>query len=480
MHRVVLESPADLAGWRREARRLAAAGVPPEAVEWTVAGEPAGLPLEAATAPGAAEPAPAAALTVPRAFLELAGMAVLHSDPRRFALLYRLLWRLQRRRGLLEDLADPDVARLAALARAVRRDIHKMHAFVRFRALELEGAEHFVAWYEPDHHILAAAAPFFVERFANLAWTILTPAGTADWDGESLRFGPGATLGQAPGEAPGRAPGEDALKALWRSYYASTFNPARANPKAMRAEMPARFWRNLPEAAEIAPLLRGAAGRVAAMVERPPLPPVVRRGAEVGAAPAAPPEGGLARARAAAAGCRASPLWQPATQTVFGEGPPGARLMLVGEQPGDVEDLQGRPFVGPAGQLLDRALAEAGIDRAAAYVTNAVKHFKYVPRGKRRIHQKPGSLEIQACAPWLEQELALVDPRRVVALGATAAQALFGRAMPIGRSRGRLMALGERQALVTVHPSYLLRLPDAAAREREYRAFVADLRLAAG
>jgi DNA polymerase len=475
MHRVVLESQTDLAGWRGAARRLAAAGVAPEAVEWAVAGEPAGLPLEAGAAPGGALPeaAPTGALTVPRAFLELAGMAVLHSDARRFALLYRLLVRLQRQRGLLEDLADPDVARLAALARAVRRDIHKMHAFVRFRALELEGAEHFVAWYEPDHHILEAAAPFFVERFANLAWTILTPERTADWDGQSLRFGPGATLREAPGE--------DALEALWRSYYASTFNPARANPKAMRAEMPARFWRNLPEAAEIAPLLRGAAARVADMVEQPPLPPVARRGAEPPAAPVPPAAaGGLAGARAAAAACRACPLWQPATQTVFGEGPDKARLMLVGEQPGDAEDLQGRPFVGPAGQLLDRALAEAGIDRSAAYVTNAVKHFKYVPRGKRRIHQKPGSLEIQACSPWLEQELALVDPRIVVALGATAAQALLGRVVPVQRSRGRLMPLGERQALVTVHPSYLLRLPDEAAREREYRAFVADLRLAAG
>jgi DNA polymerase len=471
MHSVVLAGPTDIAGWRREARRLAASGIPPEAVEWREAGAPAGLfeppapPSEAATR-SAARP-----LTVPRAFLELAETALLHRDPGRFALLYRLLWRLQRERKLLEDLADPDVARLAALARAVRRDIHKMHAFVRFRVLEVDGAEHFVAWYEPDHHILEAAAPFFTERFANLLWTIITPELSADWDGETLRFGPGAQLRQAPGE--------DALEELWRGYYASTFNPARANPKAMRAEMPARFWRNLPEAAAIAPLLRGAATRVEAMVDAAPLPAVARRGAEIAATAAPASTGGLDAVRAAAAACRACPLWQPATQTVFGEGPAGARLMLVGEQPGDLEDLRGRPFVGPAGQLLDRALAEAGIARHQTYVTNAVKHFKYVPRGKRRIHQKPGSLEIQACAPWLEQELALVEPRLVVALGATAAQALLGRAVPIGRSRGRLLPLGPRQALVTVHPSYLLRLPDEAERAREYQAFLADLRLAA-
>ncbi|MDB5397625.1 MAG: phage polymerase-related protein [Rhodospirillales bacterium] len=152
--------------------------------------------------------------------------------------------------------------------------------------------------------------------------------------------------------------------------------------------------------------------------------------------------------------------------------------MLVGEQPGDVEDLKGKPFVGPAGQLLGRALAEAGIDREALYVTNAVKHFKFVPRGKRRMHQKPNSLEIKACRPWLEKELALVDPALIVALGGTAAQALFGRAVPIGKSRGQVIDLAGRKSLVTVHPSYLLRLPDEESRHREYTAFVADLRLA--
>jgi DNA polymerase len=152
--------------------------------------------------------------------------------------------------------------------------------------------------------------------------------------------------------------------------------------------------------------------------------------------------------------------------------------MFVGEQPGDVEDIKGRPFVGPAGQLFDRALAEAGLDRGEAYVTNAVKHFKFVPRGKRRIHQKPKSTEIKACNPWLEQELALVEPALVVALGATAAQALFGRAVPIGKLRGQVMELAGRKVLVTVHPSYLLRLPDEEVKRREYAAFVADLALA--
>jgi uracil-DNA glycosylase len=184
--------------------------------------------------------------------------------------------------------------------------------------------------------------------------------------------------------------------------------------------------------------------------------------------------------RDAAADCRACHLWKDATQTVFGEGPQHAQVMLVGEQPGDKEDLAGKPFVGPAGQVLDRALEEAGIDRKKVYVTNAVKHFKFVPRGKMRLHQKPNTSEIRACRPWYEQELASIKPDLVVAMGATAAQSVFGKITPINRNRGRLIELGGGlKALVTVHPSYLLRLPDADAKALEYRRFVNDLKLAA-
>jgi DNA polymerase len=184
--------------------------------------------------------------------------------------------------------------------------------------------------------------------------------------------------------------------------------------------------------------------------------------------------------RIEAAECRACPLWKDATQTVFGEGPTHAPLMLVGEQPGDKEDLTGKPFVGPAGQMLDRALNEAGIDRNKLYVTNAVKHFKFVPRGKIRLHQKPNTAEIRACRPWYERERAAIKPVLVVAMGATAAQSVFGKITPINKNRGHLIALDDTtQALVTVHPSYLLRLPDQSARTREYRRFVDDLKIAA-
>jgi uracil-DNA glycosylase len=186
------------------------------------------------------------------------------------------------------------------------------------------------------------------------------------------------------------------------------------------------------------------------------------------------------RLREEAASCRACPLWKNATQTVFGEGPKHTPIMLVGEQPGDKEDLAGKPFVGPAGKMLDRALEEVGVDRNKVYVTNAVKHFKFMPRGKFRLHQKPTTPEIKACRQWYERELAMIEPELVVALGATAAQSVFGKITPINKNRGHLIDLEEgRKALVTVHPSYLLRLPDEDAKTREYQRFVEDLKIAA-
>jgi uracil-DNA glycosylase family protein len=193
-----------------------------------------------------------------------------------------------------------------------------------------------------------------------------------------------------------------------------------------------------------------------------------------------PDKSGLEELRGRAAECTACPLYKNATQTVFGEGPEHAPIMLVGEQPGDAEDLAGQPFVGPAGKLLDRCIMAAGIDRGRAYVTNAVKHFKWAPRGTRRIHSKPGSVEIAACFPWLEAEIAAVRPHIIVALGATAAQALFGRAFRVTRDRGRLMpSRWAPSAMATVHPSALLRAPDEAIRHRETEHFIADLKIAA-
>jgi DNA polymerase len=198
------------------------------------------------------------------------------------------------------------------------------------------------------------------------------------------------------------------------------------------------------------------------------------------AAPLVPEQPTLPKLRDAATGCRACDLWKTGTQTVFGEGSASSQVMLVGEQPGDREDREGHPFVGPAGRLLDEALEEAGIDRSAAYVTNVVKHFKWTARGKRRIHQKPNWSEIAACRPWLEAEIAVVQPRVLVCLGATAAQALLGRDFRVTQRRGELVETELAPvAIATVHPSSILRAQDDESRRAEYAAFVEDLRVVA-
>ncbi|MGE0666750.1 MAG: UdgX family uracil-DNA binding protein [Sphingomonadales bacterium] len=466
MRTVRLDGETDFGGWRRAARALAAEGVPPFDVTWTVTG---GHDLFAADA--SAPAAGACGVTVPATFLALAETVVLHRDPQRFGLLYTLLWRLRRERGLMEVGVDPLVAKLDRMARSVRRDIHKMHAFVRFREVRGEREPHYVAWFEPDHHIVAAAAPFFQRRFAAMRWSILTPEQSAHWNGMNLVIGGGAP--KPPAAA-------DGAEDLWRTYYASIFNPARLKVDMMRSEMPRKYWKNLPEAPLIKPLVEAAAGRASAMVGAEASPANVRPQRQehfMGKSAPAHEAGTIAALRAEAAHCKACPLWKPATQTVFGEGPANAEIVLVGEQPGDKEDLAGRPFVGPAGLLLDKALAEAGIDRERLYVTNAVKHFKFTPRGKRRLHQKPDSGEIEACRFWLDREFAVLKPRLVVSLGATALQSLAGKAMPINRNRGRIIRLNGLAVLPTVHPSYLLRLLDEAVRAKEYDRFVEDLKL---
>src|SRR5213080_2691801 len=206
----------------------------------------------------------------------------------------------------------------------------------------------------------------------------------------------------------------------------------------------------------------------------------MRTDAEEFARPAQPPDTtSWSAPREAAKDCEACHLYKGATQTVFGEGPKGATMMLVGEQPGDYEDVAGKPFVGPAGKIMDQALEEAGIDRSKVYVTNAVKHFKWEPRGKRRIHKKPNSREIAACRPWLEAEMRLVKPQLVVCLGSTAGQAFFGPSFRVTRERGKVLSSKLAPKVVaTVHPSSLLRQPDEESREREYERFVVDLRAA--
>ncbi|MGC8477864.1 MAG: UdgX family uracil-DNA binding protein, partial [Acetobacteraceae bacterium] len=409
------------------ARALVLAGIPPEATEFRI--DPA------AYAPPAHPPG---GFAVPRALVALAAQAIQARDDRRFALLYRLIWRAHAGVPVLEDRADPDLRHATRLAYAVRAEAHRMRAALRY--LPVEGRH--IGWYAPRHFVLEANARRLAMWFPDVATSILTPEASAHWDAAGPRFGPGVAAAAVPDDA--------ALAGVWSGFGAELLaaaGPGFGLPPAEAFEEP----RHRPDAARPFPVVLPAGG-----------------------------DAGLAAVAEEATGCTRCALAGPATQTVFGEGPAAPRLMLIGEQAGDQEDIIGRPFVGPAGQLLDRALEQAGIDRRTVWVSNVVKHFKFAWQGKRRLHQTPQAPEIEACRFWLDVERVRLRPALTVLLGATAARALLGRAVTVGRERGRALSLPDgAPALVTVHPSFLLRVPDEAAREREYAAFVADLRVAA-
>ena len=493
---VMLQGPVDLPGFRRAARRLLAQQVAPECVSWhSSSTRVQDLFAGTDTAPGEASAQAAAdapAVNVPPEFLPLCQSVILHSDPNRFGLLYRLLWRLVHEPGLRHDPLDADRVRAEHLAHAVRRDMHKMKAFVRFTSVQDEtfranptGGPLHVAWFEPEHHIAEATAPFFARRFTQMRWAILTPEASIRWDGSSIHFGPGASKADAPPA--------DAGEQLWLTYYQHIFNPARLKLKMMQKEMPRKYWKNLPEAQFISELTAQSAQRQATMIEQAPSTP--RRRIPVfkdGSAAIARAQTALALGQVqrgdkpltlqalndAAQRCRDCPIGQHATQAVCGEGPSNARVMVIGEQPGDQEDLRGRPLVGPAGQLFDQALAELGWQRSKLFITNAVKHFKYEPRGKRRLHKTPSQQEAAACAHWLEGEISLVQPEAVIALGATAAASLLGRHVAVMSERGQWFTRADGlRVLVTLHPAALLRTPPEFQAEA-YAAWLKDLRQA--
>ena len=469
----VLDSETGFDGFRREARSLLAQGVRPEDVDWSVRGANGGLFVGWGGTPAqqaGVSPQPTE-ITVPAFFVDLARTVILHRDPQRFTLLYRLLWRLVHEPALRHDPLDDDLLRARQMSKQVGHDMHKMRAFVRFRPVQDEAGETtHVAWFEPAHRVVDANAPWFRRRFANMRWAILSPDACVHWDLRELRVEAGADRTQAPAA--------DAGEGLWLTYYRNIFNPARLKLDMMRKEMPRRYWANLPEAVLISPLAAAAQERSAHMVATEPAP---RRHRSMAIAPVrmSPQAGTLESLHAQVLACRDCPHAGAATQAVNGEGAMHPALMFVGEQPGDQEDLHGRPFVGPAGQLLDRALAQGGIDRSQVFLTNAVRHFHFELRGKRRIHKSPGQREAAACAQWLEHEIALVQPQALVALGATAARALLGRAVAVTQERGRWhMRADGRAVLVTLHPSALLRMPPAE-QTNAFAAFVSDLAAAA-
>lgn len=459
--------------FRDSARRLASHRIAPVEVRFSV--DPVPPALFSGSLPDGPGPQ---ALRVPKAFPDMADALSCIRSGEGFSVAYALLCRLQEAPRLLANRGDRDVARAGVLCKAVSRDMHKMKAFLRFRDLApgQDGRRRFHAWFEPTHRIEERVAGFFCRRFGDMDWIIRTPEVTVAFRDGDLHM---AEMANA------RPDDSDDLERFWQTYYRSIFNPARLKVKAMQAEMPKKYWKNLPEAALIPELIDSAQRRTQAMRAAAPTDAPTRaaritpRFARL-AAPVPAEVACLEDVPAALNACTRCGLACRATQAVPGVGPRDARVMVVGEQPGDQEDLTGQPFVGPAGQLFDAVAAEAGLDRAAVYLTNAVKHFKFSARGKRRIHQRPDVGEVAACQWWLDTERRLIAPDLIVAMGATAAQALTGDGRAITQRRGRVEQTGDgTPVLITFHPSYLLRQPDLARAAADRAAFRNDLARAA-
>lgn len=470
MHTVHLDEHADFAAWREQARGLCAAGLRPDQVRFV----PPDRVEPALDFGQAARPAARRKVVASKEFLERAERAVCVAEPARFDHLYRLLCRLQDQPSLMRNTVDDDVRWLTEADKAVRRDRHKMHAFVRFRKVgeREDGREQFMAWFEPSHFIVELATPFFTRRFPNMDWAIVTPYRTAVWNGEELRFEPGGTKDDVPSE--------DVVEEQWKTYYSSIFNPSRLKVAAMKAEMPVKYWNNLPEAALIPELIGGSRERERQMMDSlnfdpNPIADKATFQPEHVEKDLSPPDVDALWEQVEV--CRRCDLWDGATQGVAGVGPDDAALMIVGEQPGDKEDLSGKPFIGPAGLLLTDLLREAGLDREQAYVTNAVKHFKFEVRGKRRIHQNPSASEIKACNVWLDREIELVKPKLVLCLGGSAARAINGRPIKVGEYRGRVLTREDGlKFFITSHPSYILRVQRYEEVPTARPAMVEDLR----
>ena len=463
--------------WRAAALRMLAANVSPEAIDWRVDD------LEHGAASGHLEPtsgsfdfnanqtgndeavsalrpvesaAPSLVVNISKTLAAQLSDAALYRDPRRWAFLYKVMWRWHQGDRAVASPADVDGARLQHMAKAVRRDKHDMIAYVRFRqcAQHAAGEPEYVAWYEPAHDILAWGAEQFAQRMGRSTWLIATPLGAASWDGVTLhlKYGHAQRSPIAP----------DAAEALWLAYYRSTFNPARLNESALHQHMPVRYWKGLPEGMLIPSMISEAKSGARRLAQASGIGALDGKAISIEAEAAQPSRSAPGSLDA----CRRCELWQHATQAVEGEGPADARIVLLGEQPGDQEDLSGKPFVGPAGQLLDEAIQRAGLRRSDLYLTNAVKHFKWTPRGKRRLHKTPAQREVQACAVWLEGELQRVRPAVIVTLGATALSALLGEKVSLQGYLGDSFELNGMRVIPTYHPSFALRRDDVGGREQ--------------
>lgn len=485
MKTIILKKQGDFDEWRTTARLLLQDEMRPEDVFWHYHSAPTLFDGERASSPSEKySPAQQSQeFLVPKQFINLAKNVICHESKGSAALLYRLLYRLQRDKTLLEKIYDIDTATALSRQKAVCHDIHHMHAFLRFKEICSLGNDNFrrcfTAWYEPQHFIIAEAIPFFCRRFTDMDWQILTPKGSAFYFNKRLFFG--EPIFKKPQN-------KDEIEELWKTYFASIFNPARLKVKTMQSHMPKKYWSNLPEAEIIDSLVDNAETRIETMERQPVLqPPLFHSRLSERHAQNSVQTNFRSRTTPETSdilndsirSCKRCPLHCSATQAVCGEGPENASLIIVGEQPGDREDLVGRPFIGPAGQIFEKTIEKIGIERDEVYITNAVKHFKYELKGRKRLHKRADRSEIERCRWWLMKEIDIVKPKLIVAMGKTALFSLTDLNEPLSGLVGKIIETEEKiPVLVTFHPSYLLRIKSEELKKQETARFEQSLQLA--
>ena len=438
--------------WRTKARQLLAEKVLPHNIHWKCEEFEFSFGEEFRLRPITKE------FTLPREFVETAMSVSAYRDDSTWDLLYRIAWRLlYEDRKLLEITIDPEVRELMARRHSVGRDIHKMHAFVRFREIKNEEDSIFMAWHRPDHRILRLAIPFFKDRFNGMNWVIMTEDESVAWNKKELTFLPGIGKVELP---------PDEKEELWKTYYSSIFNPARVKVNMMKKEMAVRYWDTMPETQLISSLLDEASNRVKKFEEANPM----MRRIEYNSS--------LSEIHETMKKCQSCGICAESHGPVPGVGPFDAKLAIIGEQPGHQEDLAQIPFIGPAGQELARALEKVQIERRDIYLSNAVKGFKWDKGSIERKHRTANSKEISACRPWLQNELNLIKPKILVCLGRLAAQSVVGKLIKLEDLRGRFFSTPLcDKTIVLPHPASILKIKDPEEQELSRQSFWREMQM---
>lgn len=437
--------------WRMKARELLAQKIPPHQVNWQAdtQGFSFGTFFENKNTP--------ADIKIPRDFFEQAFVASCFRDDSIWSLLYRLAWRLVfEDKNLLKIEIDPDTVELNAKVRLVNRDLHKMKAFVRFKELKQDENESlFMAWHRPDHRITRLAAPFFKDRFNGMKWVIMTEDETILWDKKEIHFLEGVEAYELP---------QDEKEDLWKTYYSSIFNPARIKVSAMKKELPVRHWKTLPETELITSLLDEAPARLKEFYDSQTAPAQIQEFTS------------FEELNKAILKCKSCGICEKSSGPVFGEGPLDAEVMILGEQPGNEEDLAGKNFIGPAGQILNEALNQVGLKREEFFVTNVVKSFKWVQTYDMRQHRTADAKEISACRPWVQNEIKLVKPKILVCLGRSAAQSVLGKMIKLEDMRGKFFSTPFcENTIILPHPASILR--DKESKDEAFGRFIQEFEL---